>query len=1213
MNLITRRNHVRDKQSSALVIVLAMVTILTLVLVAYLNLMRMDRLATRNYAQGLRAEEMSRGARDFIISQLRAEMAAGTMPLNVGNYFLYTNITSANIQPEGIGTNSAVAALVKISTNGMGLYTAAPAGLSAVNSLSSSTSANGRSINLGRWAKPGFGTLPTAPSWFLISSTGITNAPSAAVEGRFACAIYNLGSCLDVNVAGFPSSLSPAQKKALQGTLAAPDLSAMPGLSQTTVDALIQNFRNRTSAATPDAYTNQVLNVNATNGFMSVSAGDDTFLSRQDFLAYAKLNGLSDAATNLTTFTRSLNSPSWAPTTNAGAFTIQTATVSTIYPHGNDSWTSPGVTVTPAAPVNYNYQANATTANPTNPSFLSQPVTAPFNRFDGTLAGVGDPLVTHRFPLQRLSWLTYQGPIANSGGVLSTDPGIQPVITQLNSAGIPSSYLEQGTPANILTCFGLVWDSVNKLWVYTSPSSSDGGGTYNGSGSSDGPASSGLAANTVKTLSVVASENREPDFFELLRAGILQGSLGIRSSINMPTYTVQPNEITPDGQAIQIGANIIDQYDTDDYPTLIRAYMPFVMRQDDQDTLRYSYGKGTAALVPYDFAGVENLPYLSQFRYRLYRPQIDQGNPAGRPNVQASLVPQFWNPHQNAATPSAIRPADFRIIQTFGSIRAWLKPAIVTAGVTSYPEELNCETSPPSEWPSSLTPPAPQPMIEFSGTLTFSSPAFLKPSDVIPTNPPEPENIRPAITEAVPPNAPPNPPDPAGFVGFWLGEASGLGNTPYDKNVWAANQGPTPYPFDPSQTLTQIGLLTSLGLPLPATDRFWKGDTASSSTDNQRWPVFELQYLDGTIWKTYQRFDGLFALDQETHDYETAYSSLSDEYDSFVLGRLDPRGNRLGVMQISNVNSDVGWTGPPSIYYNTTLANSFGGQWVAGDAELGTENDPGGDSFDPGNQSGAQFFTQFDPTEAGLLFSYWQVMDNVASGQYFTDNDHVLRRGDGNSAAGVNPLTAAGAQPVMLNRPFTSVGDLGYAYRDLPFKTLDLFSANSADGALLDLFCLSESPVVVAGKVDLNGSNPAVMTLLLTGGTTIETSGTTLSSSDATNIATALVGFSQTNAFTGLWDLPGFLSSTAYTDAVSGSLQNTKTQMEVVPRQLAAFTDTRCWNLLLDVITQSGHYLTGATDPDQFVVQGERRYWLHLAIDRRTGKIVEQQLEPVFE
>ena len=67
-------------------------------------------------------------------------------------------------------------------------------------------------------------------------------------------------------------------------------------------------------------------------------------------------------------------------------------------------------------------------------------------------------------------------------------------------------------------------------------------------------------------------------------------------------------------------------------------------------------------------------------------------------------------------------------------------------------------------------------------------------------------------------------------------------------------------------------------------------------------------------------------------------------------------------------------------------------------------------------------------------------------------------------------------------------------------------------------------------------------------------------------------------------------------------------------RALADVTNTRTWNLMIDVIAQAGSFPTNATDLNQgFVVQGEHHYWLHIAIDRYTGKVVDQQLEPVYE
>jgi hypothetical protein len=72
-----------------------------------------------------------------------------------------------------------------------------------------------------------------------------------------------------------------------------------------------------------------------------------------------------------------------------------------------------------------------------------------------------------------------------------------------------------------------------------------------------------------------------------------------------------------------------------------------------------------------------------------------------------------------------------------------------------------------------------------------------------------------------------------------------------------------------------------------------------------------------------------------------------------------------------------------------------------------------------------------------------------------------------------------------------------------------------------------------------------------------------------------------------------------------------------VVRALAEPADTRTWNLLIDLVVQAGRYPPTAVQAgsipalSQFDVQGERRYWLHLAIDRYTGKVIDEQLELV--
>ena len=52
---------------------------------------------------------------------------------------------------------------------------------------------------------------------------------------------------------------------------------------------------------------------------------------------------------------------------------------------------------------------------------------------------------------------------------------------------------------------------------------------------------------------------------------------------------------------------------------------------------------------------------------------------------------------------------------------------------------------------------------------------------------------------------------------------------------------------------------------------------------------------------------------------------------------------------------------------------------------------------------------------------------------------------------------------------------------------------------------------------------------------------------------------------------------------------------------------------MIDVIAQSGRYPPTASNLTDFVVGGEKRYWLHVAIDRFTGEIIDQELEAVYE
>jgi hypothetical protein len=60
-------------------------------------------------------------------------------------------------------------------------------------------------------------------------------------------------------------------------------------------------------------------------------------------------------------------------------------------------------------------------------------------------------------------------------------------------------------------------------------------------------------------------------------------------------------------------------------------------------------------------------------------------------------------------------------------------------------------------------------------------------------------------------------------------------------------------------------------------------------------------------------------------------------------------------------------------------------------------------------------------------------------------------------------------------------------------------------------------------------------------------------------------------------------------------------------------SQTRTWNLLIDVVAQSGRYPSNASTLAGFLVEGEQHYRVHVTIDRFTGQVIDKQIEVVNE
>src|SRR6266480_1269896 len=632
-----RKSIASRERAAALIIVLAFVVLLTGLAIAYFTRTTSDRPVAHSSFNQAEVDQLAASAMENIIGDLRQEIVNGSTPTSVNGATIYLPTSAANMIPQRSGNAAGAPNLIRRSVLPDNMVAPGlPSRASAVNSTTD-PSANGRSVTSTRWnshyliPKKNTGTADSipidafsaaTPDWvFVINNQGATviTSPSNSVIGRYAYAVYDEGGLLDMNVAGYPSGTTVTQS-GRKGSTAFADLRALgaypffnpDGSGVYQVDKLVgwRNYATTIQSATtnnnfPDTlpasrafarnlqangtpvsnYYNYV--VGNSNGFLSPSPTiapndrtDQAFLGRQQLIAFQKTlntnNGNSIANTSqfdpnalqyLGTFSRETNSPSFSPTTPAGS-TIDYATL-----------------------------ASSSTA--VNPSFLLRRVTNSFTRFDGTTANVGDPLMTTRFPLSRLAWITYKGPSAS----LATSDA---VYTALINAGVGTATIQAGTVANIQTCFGLTFGgTTGSPWTYSHG-----------------------ATNRILRLDEVAAAGREPDFFELLQAAILSGSLGQNTGGGVTGGNVFPDiHMSNKTQHIlSIGASIIDQADPDSIPTRIQ----FI-------------GTNGNTWMAY---GVENLPYITQ----MY--PIAGTSPDDSTKWATYLLFQIWNPNQSAAAVS---------------------------------------------------------------------------------------------------------------------------------------------------------------------------------------------------------------------------------------------------------------------------------------------------------------------------------------------------------------------------------------------------------------------------------------------------------------------------------------------------------------------------------------------------------------------------------
>lgn len=680
----------------ALVLVLAFVVLLTGIALAFLSNSLLQRQVSNSSANIAAAGLLADGAVDTTIGDLKKEIEDGSTKVsvvtggvtsdvyapksstggayanNVGAFTTMLPCTQGFSRPGTPGATNGLENLVKVSTNAPFYQGGAYAGAGPTRAANSPTTSGSRPIALARWNKPLFlaatstsDLTPSAtgfptPNWIYVSSNGGNpQAPDASVVGRYAYTIYDEGGLLDVNVAGYPSSMAP--------TTATPDVTyksaeayadlTQIGLKQTQIDQIV-NWRNQATLSTTDGYKNYIAS-NST-GFLKVGStslsgnvSDRMFVGRQQFIDFLKnkVSGFDqqtqDALQYLTTFSRGLNQPSYIRLQS----TNQNKATAAI------DFNSQAPKVLPLANGG-NSAAGSNADDQINPTFLGVRVANRFTRNDGTSAEVGEPLVKKRFALSRLAWLTYKGPSAERNTAATETTGSDGDIGLLKQNGITEAWLKQGTRENIQKYFGLTWgvdSDGNACWEYN---------VHNGT-SGAGPTGAIMKLGEIASLGTP----HEPDFFELLKAAVNVGSIG---KALLPSGTAAPadpggsqdeqpynfnyyTESSVDIQIIQVGANIISQYQTSNYPARIIF--------DDGTGARY---------MPRTIAGVSNLPYLEsimvgalQIRPPSPLPSYASGATITTPGIGALMqLPVLWNPCDPSSSMGALGagPTNFRVV-----------------------------------------------------------------------------------------------------------------------------------------------------------------------------------------------------------------------------------------------------------------------------------------------------------------------------------------------------------------------------------------------------------------------------------------------------------------------------------------------------------------------------------------------------------------------
>jgi Tfp pilus assembly protein PilX len=1071
----------------ALVIVLSLLVIVSVVLVTFTSVMMMERQSAGSYSDRTKSELLAQGALQSIQDQLLDELEAGSIRLGADGTagsttppFLYRPSAAANLLPARhpeLATAPDAGTLIKVSRYNVPFRAGQPATASQANSAVPSP--DGRRIPLSRWNKPAlleaWPAAVAAPDWINITPTGEANVSVADARGKQLAApgrVIGRYAYAVYNVGGL-LDISQAGFPPTGSDLTPKLVAAKGNIALADLTAL-------TAKAGTKITSEQIAELVGWRNRASKAGFHGNYL-REFIPEHGGLRVFpgDDTFVNRQDLIRFAQEKDWA-----GALpylTIRNLSLDAPnYAPAEDATNPPTVAAEAGL---YAYRSRMDLPAAVNRDLANVRVPAApsgWTRLDGTAAVTGEPLIKQRFALDQIALLSKDTPDA----------------------------------ARILKCFGLIRTGQG-AWEYNH----------------------GLPG-FIMTLDEVARAGREPDFFELLKAVILDGSLGrdpgamTTSATGYGPYSIVKDRTEDkDLHILTIGANIIDQYDADNFPTTI-YFDAFTGALPKELIDNYVYG-------------IENLPYLN----RLIHLSQDMTPPAF--NGSASYMgtwmwPVLYNPHQQGG-PAVSGPAELRIV-CFGS--ALNRVTWRTASGAKSKDSLA------KDYGTSPFDASPDGMIYFQANQDFAS---------------APVGLTSALAD----------PD----------------QTP------AANLPSVEKPaFWPVNKIAAIAL--------PKTEYYPDSVTQTQTDPRGEWNCknsqmgWALQWKEaGGTWRTYNVVRRAKQAFNVVTRYNATTGGMGTDTHGDSMYLYEPRSDRFGI--------SIPRIGAASEVMRPAGGNGKQFYWGFPGAGAG---------FSYGVGPVANFFPA---ALADNFLGYGSLPD---SAMRYRDRDGLARPGDGafKTASHGDPAsggaTSAGNRPVILNRPFQSVGELGYAFRDLPFKTLDFFTERSGDLGLLDVFCVqgvgtpSSPQTIRAGLVNLNSAPAPVISALIRGGLTKENDVSRVLQEESDDIAEALATSIRATPLQHRGEVVNRLDSTVSEAFANADDVANKTQRESVVRALAEVSEVRTWNLLVDVIAQAGRYPANATDISKgFVVEGERRYWMHLSIDRLNGKVIAQHLEPVYE